>query len=90
MASRFNTIHGVKGEGHQAVMLYCPRPRNYDGYRCPAAEWWNGARLEERRVAFVATTRVQDVFMLCVHRETFAAFENSRAGFRAGFNVREL
>lgn len=85
-ATVFSTIHGVKGDEFEVVALYYPKPSAHGLLQCITRQWWNNQATEERRVAFVATTRAKRVFILCVHQDTYNALEASQSAFFASFN----
>ena len=80
-----DTIHGVKGDEFEIVALYCPRPLNRGLQRCITTQWWDPLQTEERRVAYVATTRARRVFILCVHQTTHDALRNQQQRFFESF-----
>lgn len=86
----FDTVHGVKGEEFEIVALYCPQPTNRGRQRCISAQWWDQAQAEERRVAYVATTRAKRAYLLCVHQATYTALQLERPAFFACFQRIEL
>lgn len=69
--TKITTIHQVKGEGFDCVVLFVPKPHAKNS-PCPSKEWWNESPCEERRVAFVATSRAKKTFILCIHKESYA------------------
>jgi len=77
------TIHEAKGREFEAVVLYCPEPRNVAGApNCPSLAWWaSPADSEEREVAFVAATRAKSLLVLGVHEKTWDGFSASRKDF---------
>jgi DNA helicase-2/ATP-dependent DNA helicase PcrA len=77
------TIHEAKGREFEAVVLYCPEPRNAGGAStCPSVAWWaSPADSEEREVAFVAATRAKILLVLGVHEKTWDGFSTSRKEF---------
>jgi DNA helicase-2/ATP-dependent DNA helicase PcrA len=81
----FDTVHGVKGDEFEIVALYCPRPANRGLQRCITTRWWHPQQTEERRVAYVATTRAKRIFILCVHQTTHDALRDQQQAFFAGF-----
>ena len=87
---RLKTVHGAKGETHNITFFYIPRPRT--ATNCPAVAWWSEieAVREEQRVAFVAATRPTDMFVLCVHRETYGRLLAARSEFVALFDVVDI
>lgn len=87
---RLKTVHGAKGETHNVTFFYVPRPRTPAA--CPAETWWsdNEAVREEQRIAFVAATRPTDMFVLCVHRETYTRLLSERAEFVSLFDVADV
>jgi DNA helicase-2/ATP-dependent DNA helicase PcrA len=72
----FSTVHGVKGEEFDCVVLFCPVPT---GNKCPSKQWWDD--MEERKVAFVASSRARETFILLVHQKTFEALRSQRKEF---------
>lgn len=83
--TRLDTVHGVKGEEFEIVALYCPQPANRGQQRCISTQWWDVNQGEERRVAYVATTRAKRVFLLCVHQTTYDALRTQRPNFFQSF-----
>jgi superfamily I DNA/RNA helicase len=81
-----STVHGVKGDEFEIVTLYYPKPKTKGTLRCITKQWWNDQDTEERRVAFVATTRAMRIFILCVHKETYNALQTEQRAFFASFN----
>jgi hypothetical protein len=77
------TVHEAKGREFDAVVFYCPEPRNVGGAsNCPSEAWWaSAADSEEREVAFVAATRAKRLLMLGVHETTWNALSVSRKEF---------
>lgn len=53
--------------------------------RCITTQWWDQYQTEERRVAYVATTRARRAFILCVHQATYDALRNHQPAFFASF-----
>jgi len=84
-----DTVHGVKGDEFEIVAFYCPRPVNRGRQRCITTQWWNPLQTEERRVAYVATTRAKRVFILCVHQATHDALRTQQQAFFASFHPPE-
>jgi DNA helicase-2/ATP-dependent DNA helicase PcrA len=82
----FSTVHGVKGDEFDIVALYYPKPKTHGTLQCITKQWWNNQETEERRVAFVATTRAMRVFILCVHNDTYNALQTEQPAFFASFN----
>jgi superfamily I DNA/RNA helicase len=82
----FSTVHGVKGDEFEIVALYYPKPKTTGTLRCITKQWWDEQATEERRVAFVATTRARRVFILCVHNETYNALRAQQPEFFASFS----
>jgi DNA helicase II / ATP-dependent DNA helicase PcrA len=72
----FSTVHGVKGEEFDTVVLFCPKPI---GNNCPSKQWWSVS--EEKRVAFVAASRAKETFILLVHQKSYESFRTNRAEF---------
>src|ERR1017187_2492177 len=81
----FSTVHGVKGDEFEIVALYYPKPKTLGTLRCIIKDWWSNEETEERRVAFVATTRAMRVFILCVHKETYNALRTEQTAFFTAF-----
>jgi hypothetical protein len=86
----FSTVHGVKGDEFEIVTLYYPKPKTHGTLQCITKQWWNNQDTEERRVAFVATTRAMRVFILCVHKDTYNALQTEQPAFFACFNEHVL
>lgn len=84
--THFSTVHGVKGDEFEIVALYYPKPKAKGTLRCITKQWWDDVTTEERRVAFVATTRARKVFILCVHHETYNALQTQQPEFFASFS----
>jgi DNA helicase II / ATP-dependent DNA helicase PcrA len=84
----FSTVHGVKGEEFETVAFYSPKP-SQRGTGAVAKEWWNQAEPEERRIAFVATTRAKRLFILCVDKKTYWDLQNEQPEFFASFAQHE-
>lgn len=83
------TIHQVKGEGFDFVVLFIPKPHARIS-PCPSLEWWNPSTREERRVAFVATSRTKNIFVLCIHLETYDALKTKCPQFVELFELKNL
>ncbi|MBI4893257.1 MAG: ATP-dependent helicase [Acidobacteria bacterium] len=81
-----STVHGVKGDEFDIVILHCPEPAKSGVRRCITQQWWNDQTTEERRVAFVATTRAKSVFILSVHQLTYNALRTLQPAFFTTFN----
>lgn len=81
----FDTVHGVKGEEFEIVAFYSPQPTNRGRQRCISTQWWDHGQAEERRVAYVATTRAKRAYLLCVHQTTYTALQHQRPAFFACF-----
>ena len=80
------TVHQAKGAEFHTVVLFVPKPHAQHA-KCPSAEWWpNGGNQEERRIAFVAASRSQHSFVLCLHRDSFQNFTRTRASFMKLFD----
>ncbi|MBI2265266.1 MAG: hypothetical protein HYU64_08855 [Armatimonadetes bacterium] len=81
---KITTIHGVKGETHDVTVLYVPKT---GVEQCPAATWWPAKpdHKEERRVAFVATSRPRHLFVLCAHENTVDRLRKVHPDFVALF-----
>lgn len=80
-----STVHGVKGDEFEIVALYYPKPKPQGMLRCISKQWWSPQDTEERRVAFVATTRAMRTFILCVHNDTYNALRTEQPAFFASF-----
>jgi DNA helicase-2/ATP-dependent DNA helicase PcrA len=80
-----STVHGVKGDEFEIVALYYPKPKPQGMLRCISKQWWSDQDTEERRVAFVATTRAMRTFILCVHNDTYTALQTEQPAFFASF-----
>ncbi|MCX6668782.1 MAG: UvrD-helicase domain-containing protein [Methanothrix sp.] len=78
------TIHQVKGNEFDCVVLFVPKPHSRNA-PCPSDEWWPATSSEERRIAFVATSRAKKTLILCVHRNTYDALKEKRPKFVALF-----
>jgi DNA helicase II / ATP-dependent DNA helicase PcrA len=87
---RFDTVHGVKGDEFEIVAFYCPQPTNRGRHRCISTQWWDPDQAEERRVAYVATTRAKHAYLLCVHHATYTALQQQRPAFFACFQPIEV
>ncbi len=85
-ATVFSTVHGVKGDEFEIVALYYPKPKARGTLRCVTKQWWGDQHTEERRVAFVATTRAKRVYVLCVHRDSYEALQHQQRQFVASFS----
>jgi DNA helicase-2/ATP-dependent DNA helicase PcrA len=85
-----STVHAVKGETHDTTILFVPRPDRHNP--CPSGIWWSDEELnaEERRIAYVAATRARETFILCVHRQTFEALQETQPEFVAVMECVEL
>ncbi len=81
---RITTIHGVKGETHDVTVLFVPKT-NKD--QCPATTWWPACpeQKEERRVAFVATSRPRHLLVMCAHENTVDRMRKAHPDFVALF-----
>ena len=79
------TVHGVKGETHDATILVCPDAKRAD--HCPSTVWWSGNEKdrEERRIAYVAMTRTQGDLIVCVSDDCFRRLSASRKPFVDSF-----
>ncbi|MBK6486171.1 MAG: ATP-dependent helicase [Gemmatimonadetes bacterium] len=80
------TVHAVKGETHDATVFVCPPTKGKAGARkCPSALWWSADALhaEERRIAYVATTRSREDLILCVDEPSFSRLSRTQATFVA-------
>jgi DNA helicase-2/ATP-dependent DNA helicase PcrA len=85
-----STVHAVKGETHDATILFAPRPDRHNP--CPSEIWWSDEEqhAEERRIAYVAATRARETFILCIHRQTFEALRETQPAFVADMESVEL
>ena len=85
-----STVHAVKGETHQTTILYVPRPDRHNP--CPSGIWWSDEEhhAEESRIAYVAATRAREIFILCIHRQTFKALQETQPDFVEGIECMEL
>jgi len=90
MALSAATVHSVKGETHDTTVLFVPAPDRFNP--CPSEIWWSeeDQHTEERRIAYVATTRAKDSFILCLHRQTFEALQESQPEFVDSMECVEL
>ena len=79
------TVHGVKGETHDATIFVCPESGGAS--RCPSTVWWSADTKdrEERRIAYVAMTRTQGDLILCVPRKCYQRLAARRSEFTASF-----
>lgn len=79
------TVHGVKGETHDATIFVCP-PAGKPAY-CPSTVWWSASDKdkEERRIAYVAMTRTQGDLFVCVSQTCYGRLATCRATFVADF-----
>jgi DNA helicase II / ATP-dependent DNA helicase PcrA len=82
--SIIKTIHQVKGDEFDCVVLFVPKPHSRNA-PCPSDEWWPATSSEERRIAFVAASRAKKTLILCVHRNTYDALKEKRPKFIALF-----
>lgn len=79
------TVHRVKGAEFETVVFFNPKP---GGKRSPciSKEWWKAdGDGEERRIAFVAVSRAKQNLVLCLHKKTLEALQNSQPEFVALF-----
>lgn len=79
------TVHGVKGETHDATIFVCP-PQDQKA-RCPSVLWWavSDKAREEKRIAYVAMTRSQGDLVVCVSDETYNRLATDRVAFVESF-----
>lgn len=79
-----HTVHGVKGETHDATIFVCPTEKPS---RCPSVIWWSEdeRHREERRIAYVAVTRSRGDIYLCTSKPCFQRLSDNRAEFMAAF-----
>jgi DNA helicase-2/ATP-dependent DNA helicase PcrA len=88
--TRFDTIHGVKGQEFETVVVYYPKPHQRNA-PCPSTQWWSAdPESEEREVAFVATSRAKRVLALAVHAQTADALRREQPEFMALFDELRL
>lgn len=80
------TVHAVKGETHDFTVLICP---NSTANHCPSEVWWSTAATdqEERRIAYVATTRSRGDFAVCVSEQCLTRLQQKRADFVGSFQL---
>jgi DNA helicase-2/ATP-dependent DNA helicase PcrA len=85
-----DTVHAIKGQTHQTTILFVPHAPNAP--ECISAVWWsnNPDEGEERRVAYVATTRAEEWFILCVDADCAARLRNAQPAFHALFEERTV
>lgn len=76
------TVHKVKGAEFDTVIYFLPK-LNKD--KCPSVQWWGTSSSEERRVAFVATSRARKHFVLCIHNATYEALKKAQPDFLSLF-----
>lgn len=81
---KFSTVHRVKGEEYDCVVMFVPKPRAPHS-PCPSVDWWATGLEEEKRIAFVAASRAKKTFILYVHEKSFEAFRKIRPEFFALF-----
>jgi DNA helicase II / ATP-dependent DNA helicase PcrA len=65
------TVHAVKGQTHDVTIFVCPSVIRSD--RCPSVIWWSmkDKEREEKRIAYVAMTRSQNILIVCVSTACF-------------------
>jgi DNA helicase-2/ATP-dependent DNA helicase PcrA len=79
------TIHGVKGQEFDAVLIYVPKPHATQA-PCPSQEWWStDPDSEEREVAFVAVSRAKTTVAIAIHQRTAENLRRDRPDFVALF-----
>ena len=85
-----DTVHAIKGQTHQTTIFFVPHVAKVT--ECISAVWWssNPSEEEERRVAYVATTRPEEWFILCVDADCAARLENAQPAFHALFEKRTV
>jgi DNA helicase-2/ATP-dependent DNA helicase PcrA len=78
------TVHGVKGETHDATIFVCPPAVEK---ACPSTVWWSGEERdrEEKRVAYVALTRSKELLIVWVPEETAQRLTVKQPVFAASF-----
>jgi DNA helicase-2/ATP-dependent DNA helicase PcrA len=69
------TVHGAKGETHSSTILFVPDPKQQT--RLVSNTWWSAdaSEQEERRVAYVATTRASKRLVLCAEPKTIRSLK---------------
>jgi len=67
--TKIDSIHGVKGEEFDGVIVFWGKPENKDYGKCPSELWWDD--LEEKRIIFVATSRARKKLAVCIHKDTY-------------------
>lgn len=87
--TKITTIHQVKGEGFDCVVLFVPKPHASNS-PCPSKEWWSEPPCEERRVAFVAISRAKKTFILCIHKESYTELARNVPEFVGLFELINL
>ena len=80
-----STVHGVKGETHDATIFICPPKKR--GISCPSDAWWSG---EEQRITYVAFTRSRADLYLVVSKETAQNLMNNHRSFYDCFEVKNI
>lgn len=82
-----STIHGAKGREYDTVVIVCPKPTA--GHPCPSSSWWptDASSQEEKRIAFVATSRAASTVVLCVHEKTLEDLRANHADFFGEFET---
>jgi len=78
------TVHSVKGETHDITVFVCPKTSQA---HCPSVVWWSAddKDREEKRIAYVATTRTQGHLIVCVSEDCYTRLCASREGFVESF-----
>lgn len=79
------TVHGVKGETHNATIFVCSDTKSN---HCPSVMWW--ADREEKRIAYVAMTRTQGDLILCVSDACYRRLYEKRPEFVKSFECRTV
>jgi DNA helicase II / ATP-dependent DNA helicase PcrA len=81
----FMNVHQAKGREFPSVVYFQPKPHaQHDP--CPSSQWFVSGS-EERRIAYVAATRAQTLFILCVHKDTYDALKTEQPNFVDLFQV---
>lgn len=84
------TIHGVKGETHDVTIFVCTHPSTEK--TCPSMVWWSAEERhrEERRIAYVATTRSRDMLLVWVSEECYKRLLSKRPDFVRAFQIKTV
>ena len=79
-------IHQTKGETYDVVVWFVP---DSSPQECPSLTWWSArsSDLEERRVAYVATTRTTSLLVLALPVDVLARLRVTRPQFVQRFTV---